>query len=53
MNLADLQELYKKQQEYAKKKFNNKCPYTGHFCTSFRCLDCEVEKREREWVKRK
>lgn len=37
--------------EYARKQFNNKCPYTGKDCETFNCNNCKVEEAEREFMR--
>lgn len=29
--------------------FHGKCPYTGNPCNDWNCLECEIERQEREW----
>ena len=33
-----------------KKYFNGKCPFTDKQCESWDCINCEVEKAEREYM---
>lgn len=37
--------------EYAKKIFKGRCPYTDKGCTEFNCKQCKVEKEEIEAMK--
>lgn len=34
-----------------KEHFNGICPYTNKPCDDWYCLECEVEHKEREWLK--
>lgn len=34
-----------------KERFNGRCPYTDKPCEDWNCLTCEVDEREREWLR--